>query len=67
MCKFVSIDTYIYIVHLNRFVRVSISVIACDREFRMIERRLCAKLEDIRFMSDWNMYYSVGTIALYSI
>ena len=33
----------------------------------MIERPLSAELEDFRFMSDWNPYFFVGTIALYSI
>ena len=33
----------------------------------MIERLPSAEFEDIRFMSDWNLYHFVGTIALYSI
>ena len=49
----------------NRFASVSIDTY--DRDFRMIERPLSAELEDFRFMSDWNPYFFVGTIALYSI
>ena len=55
-------QTNIYIAQLNRFVGVSIYFevynIDCDKEFRMIERMLSAELEDIRFMSDWSLYYT---------
>ena len=60
-----SIDRYPSFAKSNRFASVSIDTY--DRDFRMIERPLSAELEDFRFMSDWNPYFFVGTIALYSI
>ena len=41
MCKCVSIDTYIYIAQLITFVRVSISIIACDRVQNDREAAFC--------------------------
>ena len=65
MCECVSIDTYVYIAQSNRFVRVSISIfIACDKEFRMMERMLSVELEDFPLMSDWNLYYTFRTAKL---
>ena len=45
-----------YIAQLNRYRYILF--FACDKDFRMIERLLSAELEGIRFMSDWNLYYT---------
>ena len=47
-----------YIGQLNRFLMASISIIACDKEFRVMPRLISAELGDIRFRSDGNLYYT---------